>query len=327
MEAGLAWAKAAGGHKVTLTVFPHNHAARALYSKFGFMTEGTLRRAFRRNNGELWDGVIMGLVLDTTSPGRGQGAEGVTRAVQREARGFPEDGLKANGLVLRPGKLADAAELVAGIDDPEVHRWLDMLPDPYTVDDACEFLADGRRQWTEGTGTPLAITSNGHVAATSASASIRGLVTWARSGIGWPARPEAEALPRRRSTRWWSGPLTLPAYAESNSMPQWRTRPAGRWPRRQVSNWRAQRCRGDSLERFQPTSYSMPAYPGAGPDTARRMPGREGQGLKVPMDEGDAKRISPLLAPAGVNSGFDAPDQRHHPPGEDQGIARQDAGR
>lgn len=69
MQACLDWVRTAGGHKVTLTVFPHNQAALALYSKFGFTTEGTLRRQFRRRNGELWDGTIMGLVLDTTSPG------------------------------------------------------------------------------------------------------------------------------------------------------------------------------------------------------------------------------------------------------------------
>lgn len=70
MEACLDWARAAGAHKVVLSVWPHNHAARGLYAKFGFVHEGTLRRAVRRRNGELWDAILMGLVLDTTSPGR-----------------------------------------------------------------------------------------------------------------------------------------------------------------------------------------------------------------------------------------------------------------
>ncbi len=51
MEACLRWGKGAGAHKVALTVWPHNHAARALYAKFGFLVEGTLRRAVRRRRG------------------------------------------------------------------------------------------------------------------------------------------------------------------------------------------------------------------------------------------------------------------------------------
>jgi len=62
------------------------------------------------------------------------------------------------GVVLRPWRLADAAALVAGIDEAEVHRWLDGLPDPYTVEDAHAFLSDARRSWAEATAAPLAIT-------------------------------------------------------------------------------------------------------------------------------------------------------------------------
>jgi RimJ/RimL family protein N-acetyltransferase len=54
---------------VALQVWPHNHAARALYRRFGFADEGLLRRHYRRRNGELWDAVVMGLVLDESSPG------------------------------------------------------------------------------------------------------------------------------------------------------------------------------------------------------------------------------------------------------------------
>lgn len=57
-------ARAAGAHKITLQVWPHNHAARSLYRKFGFEEEGYLRRHWRRRNGELWDAVVMGLLLD-----------------------------------------------------------------------------------------------------------------------------------------------------------------------------------------------------------------------------------------------------------------------
>jgi len=69
METGIAWARERGAHKVVLEVWPHNTAAQALYRKFGFAEEAVLRRHYRRNNGQLWDAIGMGLVLDHDSPG------------------------------------------------------------------------------------------------------------------------------------------------------------------------------------------------------------------------------------------------------------------
>ena len=43
--------------------------ALALYRKFGFVEEARLRRHYRQRNGQLWDGVGMGLILDWESPG------------------------------------------------------------------------------------------------------------------------------------------------------------------------------------------------------------------------------------------------------------------
>jgi RimJ/RimL family protein N-acetyltransferase len=63
LAAGLDWARDAGAHKVALEVWPHNQAAIALYEKFGFEREGLLRAHYRRRNGELWDAVVMGLLL------------------------------------------------------------------------------------------------------------------------------------------------------------------------------------------------------------------------------------------------------------------------
>jgi RimJ/RimL family protein N-acetyltransferase len=70
VDAVVGWSRAHHAHKVGLQVWPHNAAAIALYAKFGFVEEGVLRRHYRRRNGELWDAVIMGLVLDTEAPGR-----------------------------------------------------------------------------------------------------------------------------------------------------------------------------------------------------------------------------------------------------------------
>ncbi len=69
LESFLDWAQEKGAHKASLQVWPHNGAAIALYEKFGFVKEGRLRRHYRRRNGELWDSIQMGRVLDQTSPG------------------------------------------------------------------------------------------------------------------------------------------------------------------------------------------------------------------------------------------------------------------
>jgi ribosomal protein S18 acetylase RimI-like enzyme len=69
LDESLRWAREHGVHKVNLEVWPHNAAAIALYRSRGFSVEGRLRRHYRRSNGELWDAVAMGLVLDTQSPG------------------------------------------------------------------------------------------------------------------------------------------------------------------------------------------------------------------------------------------------------------------
>jgi ribosomal protein S18 acetylase RimI-like enzyme len=69
LDEGLRWARASRLHKVDLGVWPHNAPAIALYRSRGFTIEGRLRRHYRRANGELWDMVAMGLVLDTQSPG------------------------------------------------------------------------------------------------------------------------------------------------------------------------------------------------------------------------------------------------------------------
>ena len=63
MHACVDWAHARGIHKLSLQVWPHNDAALRLYEKFGFEREGLLRSHYRRRNGELWDAIVMGLLL------------------------------------------------------------------------------------------------------------------------------------------------------------------------------------------------------------------------------------------------------------------------
>jgi ribosomal protein S18 acetylase RimI-like enzyme len=63
MEAAIEWARAEGLHKLSLGVFAHNAAGLALYRKYGFVEEGRRVKHYRRQNGELWDSIEMGLLL------------------------------------------------------------------------------------------------------------------------------------------------------------------------------------------------------------------------------------------------------------------------
>jgi [ribosomal protein S18]-alanine N-acetyltransferase len=63
LQAAIDWARAQGLHKLSLSVFPHNTTAIALYRKFGFVEEGRRVKQYRRATGELWDTIEMGLLL------------------------------------------------------------------------------------------------------------------------------------------------------------------------------------------------------------------------------------------------------------------------
>ncbi len=63
MSAAIDWARERGLHKLSLSVWPHNAAAIALYRKYGFVEEGRRVQQIRRQSGELWDLVDMGLML------------------------------------------------------------------------------------------------------------------------------------------------------------------------------------------------------------------------------------------------------------------------
>ena len=63
VAAAIERARADGLHKLSLEVFPHNEAGVALYRRFGFVEEGRRVKQYRRASGELWDSVVMGLLL------------------------------------------------------------------------------------------------------------------------------------------------------------------------------------------------------------------------------------------------------------------------
>ena len=59
MHAGLDWARQHGIQKLSLRVFPHNHAAITLYEQTGFKMIKRLKRDVPRASGEAWDSILM----------------------------------------------------------------------------------------------------------------------------------------------------------------------------------------------------------------------------------------------------------------------------
>jgi putative acetyltransferase len=59
MSAAESWASGAEIRKLELHVFPHNHAALALYAKLGYLREGLRVAHYRRPDGELLDAILM----------------------------------------------------------------------------------------------------------------------------------------------------------------------------------------------------------------------------------------------------------------------------
>jgi RimJ/RimL family protein N-acetyltransferase len=154
LEAVIDWARVAGAHKVSLAAWPTNHPAIGLYARYGFRVEGTRRRHYRRRSGALWDSVVMGLVLDEESEG---GPGPAATAGPPAPIVVPDGGIAGSGIVLREWRRADIPGLIRLVDDPQIRRWLDRIPDPYTADDAAEYIAGTRVQLTAGTAAGLAV--------------------------------------------------------------------------------------------------------------------------------------------------------------------------
>jgi RimJ/RimL family protein N-acetyltransferase len=57
--------------------------------------------------------------------------------------------LTRGGLMLRPWRADDAADVAAICDEADVIRWLPAMPDPYTLADGEEWVGDAERKWRE----------------------------------------------------------------------------------------------------------------------------------------------------------------------------------
>lgn len=65
--------------------------------------------------------------------------------------------LRTNALILRPWKLDDAAAIVEACNEPEIARWLPIIPSPYGEEDAVSFIGQAHESWKRGEGYNFAI--------------------------------------------------------------------------------------------------------------------------------------------------------------------------
>jgi RimJ/RimL family protein N-acetyltransferase len=65
--------------------------------------------------------------------------------------------LRSSSLVLRPWKLDDAPAIAEACSDPEISRWLPMIPSPYGEEDALSYIGQSHETWERGEAYNFAI--------------------------------------------------------------------------------------------------------------------------------------------------------------------------
>ena len=140
--------------------------------------------------------------------------------------------LTIDDLVLRPWRLADAPEVLAICQDPEIARWV-TIPQPFLSADADAFIQNAITMWRDGTGAAFAIVDaatdrllgavtrfgpEGHQATfglwlapiARVAVWVPGPFDWWRTGRSPRLRPFASTRSSWSATRpqigWWSAP-------------------------------------------------------------------------------------------------------------------------
>jgi RimJ/RimL family protein N-acetyltransferase/nitrite reductase/ring-hydroxylating ferredoxin subunit len=69
----------------------------------------------------------------------------------------PNPPLSDGVIVLRSFRAGDAPDVAAACQDPEIQRWMPLIPNPYTEADARRFILLALQAWQDGTGYEFAI--------------------------------------------------------------------------------------------------------------------------------------------------------------------------
>jgi RimJ/RimL family protein N-acetyltransferase len=123
-----------------------NWASRRTAWKLGFTCDGTIER-WLPQRGDLLDGWVGTLHVDDP---REPSSEWLT--VPR---------LDSDTVVLRPFRADDAPRIVEACDDDRTSYWFWRMPDPYTLDDAHDYLESRTEQLATGEGVSWAVADPG----------------------------------------------------------------------------------------------------------------------------------------------------------------------
>lgn len=71
---------------------------------------------------------------------------------------MPEGPLTDGVVSLRPWQAGDEPALVRALDgDPEISKWLELIPQPYRALEARAWIAAAKKMWSEGSASPFAV--------------------------------------------------------------------------------------------------------------------------------------------------------------------------
>ncbi|MFC4121110.1 GNAT family N-acetyltransferase [Nonomuraea zeae] len=100
---------------------------------------------------------------------------------------FPRDVISTGSLILRPPAEEDAGAIVLMCDDPVTARFMPLMPSPYALEHARDFLERAAGKWAQG-GAEFAITERGRYVG---SIGVRPPDHWGVAELGYLVTPEA----------------------------------------------------------------------------------------------------------------------------------------
>ncbi len=131
-----------------------NAASRRTIAACGYRFEGVLR-GNDVVGGERVDDVMHALMPDDPRPWRADSAADAAGELTPRGLGWPR--LTDGRVVVRPFEPDDAAAVQAACDDPDVAHWIHLVPTPYSLGDAREFVAESRHRLLLGERARLAV--------------------------------------------------------------------------------------------------------------------------------------------------------------------------
>ena len=131
-----------------------NVASRRTIAACGYRFEGVLH-GNDVVGGARVDDVLHALAPGDPRPWRRDPAADAAGVLTPRALGWPR--LTDGRVVVRPFEPDDAAAVQAACDDPDVAHWIHLLPTPYSLSDARQFIAESRHRLLLGERARLAV--------------------------------------------------------------------------------------------------------------------------------------------------------------------------